>query len=111
MRKISQNAATAFINFRNYSNANTTVVTEIMYGKRTARLFLHGNEIACLTIGEPGLPNVLHVTTAGWASRTACERLNALPGVQIRTIKGVLMLNGRPWNGYWININDVVQNG
>ena len=45
----------------------------------------------------------LWITDAGWDSKTTKERLNGLSGVSIRQQRGVWFLNGRAWNGGWVN--------
>ena len=59
------------------------------------RLLLFGNVIA------EHRPDGLYITTAGWPTTTTKDRLNALPGVRVHTAKGVLMLNGKKWDGAW----------
>lgn len=68
MRKITQNAATAFKERRAYSNANTSVLRR---GDETT-LVLHGNAIAS-QIG-----NLLIITNCGWNTPTTKDRLNAI---------------------------------
>lgn len=48
----------------------------------------------------------LWVTNAEWKSTTTKERLNGLTGVNIRISRGVWFLNGRMWNGHWVNVLD-----
>lgn len=93
MRKISQEVAIAFLEGRKKKSGNT--MTD---GKS---LYLHGNEIAKI------VGSVLYITTAGWDTPTTKERLNALPHVSVRTKNGRLELNGKPWNGGWIEVYDM----
>jgi len=46
----------------------------------------------------------LWITDAGWDSKTTKERLNGLSGVSINVRRGVWYLNGREWNGEWVNV-------
>ena len=48
----------------------------------------------------------LWVTNAGWDSNTTKERLNGLRGVRIQQVRGQWYLNGRAWNGEWVNVSD-----
>lgn len=48
----------------------------------------------------------LWVTNAGWESKTTKERLNGLRGVRIQQVRGQWYLNGRAWNGEWVNVAD-----
>jgi len=48
----------------------------------------------------------LWVTNAEWTSQTTKERLNGLTGVNISNKRGVWFLNGREWNGHWVNVSD-----
>lgn len=64
-------------------------------------LYLHNNRIAerNLETGE------IKITNAGWQSNTTKERLNGIPGVSIVQRKGVWFLNGKEWDGSWIQVN------
>lgn len=83
MRKVSREAAYAFINNIRYSSNNTKV---IVYDGET-HLVLHGNTIA-KKIGE----NV-YINHCGWETVTTRDRLNALRNVHIRIFKGDFILN------------------
>lgn len=72
-----------------------------MVYKNCPELFLHGNCIAKLENGK------LSITTAGWNTSTTRERLNALPNVHVYQRKGVLHLNGKPWDGNWTEVSSV----
>lgn len=61
-------------------------------------LWLHGNKIA------EWRGSNLWITDAGWDSRVTKERLNGLSGVSINVRRGVWYLNGRAWNGEWVNV-------
>lgn len=48
----------------------------------------------------------LWVTTAGYDTNTTRDRLNGIPGVQVYHRKrGILFLNGQPWDGDWIEVD------
>lgn len=47
----------------------------------------------------------MKITNAGWRSNTTKERLNGLPNVKINQSKGDSYLNGKEWNGEWVQIN------
>ena len=68
MRKITRQAADAFINGRNFSRQNMTISHE----DGIARMYLHGNLIA----SQDGTD--LRMTLAGWNTPTTRERLNGL---------------------------------
>lgn len=91
MRKITDEAAYAFIANIPFSSSNTKVTVS----PDETRLLLHGN---CIAINAGG---VLSVTTAGWPSNATKERLNGLPGVRVNRKKGDLYLNGVLWDGKW----------
>ena len=48
----------------------------------------------------------LWITNAGWDSNTTKERLNGLSGVRIKQVRGTWFLNGRAWDGRWVNVDD-----
>lgn len=96
MRKIDEQARDAFINKKRFKLRNTKV--NIIDGE--PHLYLHDNLIAKLENNE------LLINHCGWETLTTKSRLNALPGVHIKMIKGKFRLNEM---GYmtkeWININ------
>lgn len=96
MRKITEQAIDAFYNEKDFKKDNTSVISwgDLSY------LMLHGHKIASLD--RQGL----FITTAGWNTNTTRDRLNGLPGVCVRSRKGQLTLNGYPWNGDWVNVED-----
>lgn len=103
MSKISQDAARAFENSQPFKRGNTEVVVESTteqpgndapLQEPTTYLLLHGNVIAF------DGPYGRFVTCAGWPTQTTKSRLNALAGVEVKTVKGQLMLNGEPWHGH-----------
>lgn len=61
-------------------------------------LYLFGNKIAEWRQGQ------LWITTAGWETPTTKERLNGLTGVSVHTSRKQLYLNGKQWDGEWIQI-------
>ena len=67
-RKIEIQMNDAISNQKNWSNANTQVLTE----GNISRVFLHGNQIA--TIGE----NFIQLFDGGVQSKTTKSRLNAI---------------------------------
>mgnify|MGYP007073285332 CR=1 FL=1 len=96
MSKISHDAARAFEYRKPFKRGNTEVrVVEFQQPCRheEVQLLLHGNIIAW--DGDFGR----FVTCAGWPTQTTKSRLNALLGVEIKTVNGQLMLNSHPWDG------------
>ena len=47
----------------------------------------------------------LWITNSGWKSVTTKERLNGLTGISIQQVRGNWFLNGRAWDGEWINVD------
>lgn len=93
MSKISQDAARAFYQQRPFKRGNTEVRIDQGQFDDETHLLLHGNLIAWEG------PFGVFVTCAGWPTQTTKSRLNALHGVEIKTVKGQLMLNSHPWDG------------
>lgn len=89
-RKITTEMIKNFIDKVPFKKSNTEVVREgtIYYLK------LFDNKIAAL-LGD----GRMWISNAGWKSNTTKERLNALPGVHIRQIKGLWYLNDLQWDG------------
>jgi len=97
MRKISEQAADAFVFGIPFNKSNTKVVID---SNKTASLYLHDNLIA-----ENHMLDGIKITNAGWFTNVTKERLNALPnGVSISQCKGIWYLNGKEWDGSWIKI-------
>jgi len=71
MRKITQNAANAFIAGRPFASGNTTVTIN---SEGYIAMYLHGNLIA----RRPMLSREVEMTLAGWPTVTTRERLNGL---------------------------------
>ena len=65
-------------------------------------LKLFGNPIA-YRYNDP--EKTLSITNCGYKTATTKERLNALPNVNIKQVKGEWFLNGVEWNGEYIDIN------
>lgn len=93
-KKISILARDAFYAGKNFKRSNTEVYND----NGVIELYLYGNLIA------KKLKDVLLISTAGWDTTTTKERLNVLDGVHVSIKKGILYLNGKEWNGDWINI-------
>lgn len=93
MSKISEDAARAFERRQPFKRGNTEVKIVYYVDKAEIHLLLHGNRIAW------DGPYGRFVTCAGWPTQTTKSRLNALFGVEIKTVKGQLMLNSCPWDG------------
>jgi hypothetical protein len=92
MRKITREIAFAF---------EHGITTKIDNSRTDGRsLWLFDNKIAEWRAGG------LWVTNAGWESKTTKERLNGLRGVRIQQVRGQWYLNGRAWNGEWVNVAD-----
>ena len=71
MRKITQQAARAFIDGRKFSSGNTTVTVD---SEGYIVMSLHGNIIA-----KRGMMDTqIQVTLAGWGTPTTRERVNGL---------------------------------
>ena len=97
MRKITQEAVSAFNNSKSFHKQNMEV--EVL--PNVTILKLHGNAIA-YRYNDP--ERTLSITNCGWATNTTKERLNALPGVSIEQKNFKWYLNGKEWDGELINI-------
>ena len=86
MRQITKEAVDAFLNGYYYKKSNMEVTCGEMY--------LHGNKIAWLDINER-----LWIDNCGYETNTTKERLNGLPGVDIRQRNFTWYLNGEEWDG------------
>jgi hypothetical protein len=69
--------------------SNTSVIT----CNNVSKMYLHGNLIAVNDNGN------ISISNAGWFSQTTKERLNGIPGVNIKQLKGLWYLNQAEWNG------------
>lgn len=94
MRRITLEAAGAFIGKYNFKKSNTQVIA----CQDSAKMYLFGNLIAVKTAGK------VQITNAGWSSPTTKERLNGIPGVRIQQVNHAWLLNGAQWDGSWITI-------
>lgn len=90
MRKITEKIVRAFLNGETLRIDNSYTNGQ--------DLFLFGNKIAVRT------GNGLWISNAGWKTKTTKERLNGLPNVRIQQVRGEWYLNGREWNGEWVNV-------
>ena len=97
MRKITRNAVNAFMNASPFSESNTVV--EVLPNVTILRL--HGNAIA-YRYNDP--KRTLSITDAGWPTNTTKERLNGIPGINICQHNFIWYLNGKEWNGEYIDI-------
>lgn len=91
MRKVTTDIIRAFYSHTPCRINNSTTDEDSLY--------LHGNKIAQFRDGT------LWITNAGWQSNTTKERLNGLNGVSISQKDFVWFLNGKEWNGEWIEIS------
>lgn len=83
-RDITEKAVRALIAGHNFKQSNTQVKDNSMY--------LFGNMIATKEGRE------LKISLCGWNTLTTRERLNGLPRVNIKQVKGIPYLNGEPMN-------------
>lgn len=96
MRQIDVLAKTAFCEWQEFKLSNTEV--RLVNGK--PHMYLHGNCIA--KRDENG---DLLINHCGWETNTTRSRLNALPDVHIRSVKGDFVLNDIYIMGNeWINV-------
>lgn len=96
MRKITQNSVNAFLAGQRYSEGNTVVSPS----NNQIYLYLHGNIIA---VKEKSTGKI-KISNCGWFTNTTKERLNALPNVSIKQVKGKWYLNGQEWDGKLIEV-------
>ncbi len=85
MRQITRKAVEALLVGSRYKNSNTEVRDKAMY--------LHGNKIAWFDLNDQ-----LWISNCGYETNTTKERLNGLPGVDIRQRNFTWYLNGEEWN-------------
>lgn len=86
MRQITKKAVEALLVGSSYKNSNTEVRDNAMY--------LHEHKIAWLDVNGQ-----LWISHCGYKTNTTKERLNGLPGVDIRQRNFTWYLNGEEWNG------------
>lgn len=101
-RKITIDAINAFMTGVKFNRDNTSV--ELSPGGYVWVLKLHGNAIARRDVVLGDEPEHIEITNARWQSNTTKERLNGIPGVSIVQRKGVWYLNGKEWDGSWIEV-------
>lgn len=98
MRKITQDAVTAFVNQEDFKRGNTEVKIHrspnTMIWSNHRVLLLHGNLIA-----KEEMMQGFCITLAGWNTPTTRERLNGFKDVDIKMKRGTLYLNGKEWDG------------
>ena len=102
MRKITQESVRNFIDGVPFKKSNMEVSREgtIYYLK------LHGNKIAArLADGR------MWISNAGWPTNTTKERLNGLPGVRVNQKNFQWFINGIPWTGEPVYINNLYNTG
>ena len=97
MRKITEEAIEHFLNGEVFDKSNTKV--KVLPNVTILSLF--DNDIA-YRYNDP--ENTLSITNCGWKSNTTKERLNGLPNVNIRQVKGAWLLNGKLWDGELIDV-------
>ncbi len=97
MNKISEEAAEKFMNAEPFHKSNT----EVKVLSNVTVMLLFGNEIA-YRYNDP--EKTLSITNAGWKTATTKERLNAIPNISIKQVKGKWYLNGNEWDGKLIDI-------
>ena len=68
--------------------------------------WLHGNKIAA-RLGD----GRMWISNAGWATNTTKERLNGLPGVRVNQKNFQWFINGIPWTGEPVYINNLYNTG
>ena len=84
MRQITRKAVEALLVGSNYKNSNTEVRDKAMY--------LFGHKIAWLDLNGQ-----LWISHCGYRTNTTKERLNGLPGVDIRQRNYQWYVNGEEW--------------
>lgn len=105
MRKVTEQAIYHFDKCENFKLSNTQVLVELNVNGFDVHLLLHGNLIATKKVNVATQENTIFITNAGWKSNTTKERLNGLNGVGIFQKKGKWYLNGKEWNGEWVDVN------
>jgi hypothetical protein len=97
MRKITETAVEHFLNAEKFKQSNT----EVKVLPNVTVMLLFDNEIA-YRYNDP--EQTLSITNASWKTDTTKTRLNGLPNVQIKQVKGKWYLNGKEWDGKLIDI-------
>ena len=86
MRQITRKSVEALLVGSSYKNSNTKVRDRAMY--------LFGHKIAWFDLNDQ-----LWISNCGYRTNTTKERLNGLPGVDIRQRNFTWYLNGKYWDG------------
>ena len=97
MRSITKQSIKAFMNAEPFKKSNMEV--EVL--PNVTILKLYGNRIA-YRYNDP--ERTLSITNCGWNTATTKERLNALPNVSIKQLRGEWYLNGKKWDGELIDV-------
>lgn len=90
MSKIALAAAKALLTCKSFKKDNVEVKANS--NNTSAIMFLYDKPIATLNKET----NEFMVTLAGWATKTTKDYLNAIPGVHVRTLNGIHLINGSP---------------
>lgn len=104
-RKITTESINAFLSSRSFNKANMSVEIRPFKDESTnsSILKLHGNVIALMPVFNK---DGLEVCDGNWQTVTTKERLNGLPGVSVCQRKGQWFLNGKAWDGSWVNVQE-----
>jgi len=95
MKKITEQAVSAFKSDRGFLSGNTQV--RVINGR--TELLLFGNVIAKKEGDD------LWINLCGWNTPTTRDRLNGLPHVRVTTSKGQAYLNGSPISdNSWVKV-------
>lgn len=97
MRSITKQSINAFMNDEPFKKSNMEV--EVL--PNVTILKLYGNRIA-YRYNDP--ERTLSITNCGWNTAITKERLNALPNVSIKQLRGEWYLNGKKWDGELIDV-------
>ncbi len=102
MRKITQESVNAFMASKPFKKGNMKVTIE----EGITYLKLHNNKIAAMLADGR-----FWISNAGWATNTTKERLNGLPGVRVNQKNYQWFINGIPWTGEPVYINQLYNTG
>jgi hypothetical protein len=97
MRKVTKEAAKAFIDGVKFNSPNTKV--EVL--PNVTVMYLFDNPIAYKYNDPEG---TISITNCGWFTNTTKERLNAIPGVSIQQKNWDWYLNGNEWSGELVDV-------
>ena len=98
MRKITKESVSSFLDKSSFHERNMIVRVD----PNEVLLQLHGNPIAKIDDDDN-----LWITTSGWFTNTTCDRLRALPNVDIEVVNGKWFLNGKRWDGDWVKVGKI----